>query len=106
MAGMGYATTLLKIALADMNADEYELSFLAPFSQRYYRRLGYEQAISAFTYEIDSQKLRPAKVKVQRKVERTPLQIPWVRLLNIIAKRLQRKMEKSTGNNGGGIISL
>ena len=30
-----------------MNADGYELSFLAPFSQRYYRRLGYEQAVSA-----------------------------------------------------------
>ena len=71
--GHGYATILLKTALADMNADGYELSFLAPFSQRYYRRLGYEQAVSAFTYEIDAQKFRPAKVEAQRKVERTPL---------------------------------
>lgn len=71
--GHGYATTLLKTALADMNADGYELSFLAPFSQRYYRRLGYEQAVSAFTYEIDAQKFRPVKVEAQRKVERTPL---------------------------------
>lgn len=63
--GHGYATTLLKTALADMNADGYELSFLAPFSQRYYRRLGYEQAVSAFTYEIDAQKFRPAKVEAQ-----------------------------------------
>ena len=71
--GHGYATTLLKTALEDMNTEGYELSFLAPFSQRYYRRLGFEQAVSAFTYEIDSQKLRPVKVKAQRKVERTSL---------------------------------
>lgn len=70
-SGYGYATTLLKKVLKDMNADGYELSFLAPFSQRYYRRLGFEQVENSFTYEIDSEKLRPVKVKSKYKIERT-----------------------------------
>lgn len=91
--GHGYATTLLKTALADMNADGYELSFLAPFSQRYYRRLGYEQAVSVFTYEIDSQKFRPVKVKAQRKIERTLL----ANSVNEIAEYYRRAVATQDG---------
>lgn len=68
--GHGYATALLKAALEDMNADGYELSFLAPFSQRYYRRLGFEQAESSFTYEIQPSKFRPIRVKSNLQVKR------------------------------------
>ena len=68
--GHGYATTLLKTALEDMNTEGYELSFLAPFSQRYYRRLGFEQAESSFTYEIQPSKFRPIRVKSNLQVKR------------------------------------
>lgn len=71
--GRGYATQLLKTALQDMNEEGYELSFLAPFSQRYYRRLGYEQVESQFTYSIQAEKLKPVKVNTQLRVERTAL---------------------------------
>lgn len=68
--GHGYATTLLKTALEDMNTEGYELSFLAPFSQRYYRRLGFEQAESSFTYEIQPSKFRPIRIKSNLQVKR------------------------------------
>ena len=68
--GHGYATTLLKTVLEDMNIEGYELSFLAPFSQRYYRRLGFEQAESSFTYEIQPSKFRPIRIKSNLQVKR------------------------------------
>ena len=61
--GHGYATKLLTEILHNMYDEGYELSFLAPFAHRYYRRLGYEQVSNKFTYQIETDKVRPFKVQ-------------------------------------------
>ena len=50
-----------------MNDEGYKLSFLAPFSQRYYRRMGYEQAENTFTYKLKSSVVHFLKLKVMAK---------------------------------------
>ena len=51
-----------------MNDEGYKLSFLAPFSQRYYRRMGYEQAENTFTYKLKSSVAHFFKVKSNGKI--------------------------------------
>ncbi|KRN21476.1 GNAT family N-acetyltransferase [Lacticaseibacillus camelliae] len=51
-SGHGGAGTLLKAALQEMYDRNVTLSYLAPFSYRYYRRFGYEQVFNHITYTI------------------------------------------------------
>ncbi len=53
-AGQGGASILLQDALNDMYENNVTLSYLAPFSFAYYRRLGYEQAFSHLHYSLAS----------------------------------------------------
>lgn len=71
--GNGYASKLLKTALQDMYDEGYELSFLAPFAHRYYRRFGYEQVENKITYEIAVEDLSPFKNTKQGYVTRETL---------------------------------
>lgn len=56
-SGHGGASTLLQAALQDMYADGVELSYLAPFSLTFYRRLGYEQTFNHTVYRMASRDL-------------------------------------------------
>ncbi|MDF7638310.1 GNAT family N-acetyltransferase [Lactobacillus sp. ESL0791] len=53
-AGMGSATKLLQNALEDMEKNNITLSYLAPFSYEYYRRLGYEQVFNHLQYSLSN----------------------------------------------------
>lgn len=69
MAGVGYVAsypeyrgdggiaTCMNDMLIDMNKQGVVISMLAPFSQRFYRKFGYEQSIVQKTYHIPSQAL-------------------------------------------------
>ncbi|RND51731.1 putative acetyltransferase involved in intracellular survival [Lacticaseibacillus paracasei] len=53
---------LISEALTDMYKNGVELSYLAPFSLRFYRRLGYEQVFNHIEYRIASRDLPRIKV--------------------------------------------
>ncbi|APX72982.1 GNAT family N-acetyltransferase [Companilactobacillus allii] len=55
-AGRGGAGTLLNQALTDMYNENVTLSYLAPFSFKYYRKFGYEQVFNHVITDIPSSK--------------------------------------------------
>lgn len=71
--GHGYATRLLKASLEDMYDEKYELAFLAPFAQRYYRRLGYEQIENQINYQIKATDVVPFRGIKVGKIQRMKL---------------------------------
>lgn len=55
--GHGGASSLLNAALNDMHENQVTLSYLAPFSYRYYRRFGYEQVFDHTVISLDNYNL-------------------------------------------------
>lgn len=79
-AGRGGAGTLLRTALTEMAAKGVTLSYLAPFSFRYYRRFGYEQVFDHTLYQIASADLPRLKIDVHGQIQRLPLATAWPQL--------------------------
>lgn len=61
-SGRGGASQLIREALADMYQEGVELSYLAPFSLEFYRRLGYEQTFNHIEYRIACRDLPRVRV--------------------------------------------
>ncbi|AEV94483.1 GNAT family N-acetyltransferase [Pediococcus claussenii] len=95
-SGKGGAGLLLQDALHDMYNDGITLSYLAPFSFRYYRRFGYEQTFDHITYTIPSNQLPKVIGNDNFEIKRGPLS----EFIEAIAPLYQ----KSAENHRGGLV--
>ncbi len=84
-SGRGGAGTLLQAALTEMAAKGVTLSYLAPFSFRYYRRFGYEQVFDHTLYQLASSDLPRLNFEIHGKIVRLPLATAWPQLQNLYA---------------------
>lgn len=60
-SGQGYASSLLQTALEDMAKQGTTLSYLAPFSFKFYRRFGYEHVFDHCKYTLESSQVPQIK---------------------------------------------
>lgn len=65
-AGQGGASTLLQAALNEMSANKVTLSYLAPFSFKYYRRFGYEQVFNHLQYSLNNKNVPAFRPRVNQ----------------------------------------
>ncbi|WP_125764200.1 GNAT family N-acetyltransferase [Companilactobacillus hulinensis] len=93
-AGRGGAGTLLNQALTDMYNNNVTLSYLAPFSFRYYRRFGYEQVFNHVITDIPSSKWPRIKAPKTGHIERVRL--------NEMPKSVRKLYEDH--NSLGGVV--
>ena len=68
--GQGYINRLMKEIILELHGQNYAISNLAPFSETFYRRYGYENAIYEKMYQIDPAYLRFFKPVKEGKVIR------------------------------------
>ncbi|GEN48199.1 GNAT family N-acetyltransferase [Ligilactobacillus pobuzihii] len=62
-SGQGHASNLLQTALEDMAKQGTTLSYLAPFSFKFYRRFGYEHVFDHCKYTLESSQVPQIKPK-------------------------------------------
>ena len=82
--GHGAITKLMHQAFQDMLADKVALSYLAPFSYKFYRRFGYEEVFDQTIYRVKNTDLPRIRVDSQAgSMERLSLKdaIPYIKEL-------------------------
>ncbi|MGR3741305.1 GNAT family N-acetyltransferase [Companilactobacillus sp. DQM5] len=90
------AGSLLKVALKNMYKEEVELSYLAPFSFRYYRKFGYEYVFDRYCYSVKADKLSRIKTSNKGSFKKVSL--------NSVTQELKEFYSYTTKNESGGII--
>ena len=82
--GHGAITKLMRQAFQDMLANKVALSYLAPFSYKFYRRFGYEEVFDQTIYRVKNTDLPRIRVDSQAgSMERLSLKdaIPYIKEL-------------------------